>query len=117
MALRPREDDSESCGRAAAVAGMSPLPATQWGDNEVTDAKVKRVKVYMIMCQINPPKWTRVGTVYRNRQAAIGWVPLVRGRYRGAPTMIETATIESIDGKPTAEAVKLFDRRYNIDLT
>ena len=75
---------------------------------------VRRV-VFFTMVQHPCEGWMRVGKAFATKKAARGWVPFVRKAWRGLSTKVSQCTLTWQDGKLTAESVKVFDEKFNMD--
>jgi len=79
--------------------------------------KTAPVTVYVIMVNHPFKGWTRVGRIYRDKEACKSWVPFVKSAWIGCMTRSRAVKIETEDGKPTAKAVQMMSEIYNCDLT
>ena len=59
--------------------------------------------------------WARVGNAYLNRKAAVGWLPFVRGAWRGCRARVSRCTLTFVDGKLDDRSARVLSQKYNLD--
>lgn len=75
----------------------------------------ERRKVFFTMVDHPLQGPIRVGNAYPTKGNAKGWLPFVRGAWRGCRTFVSTCTLTLVDGALSARSVALLDRKYNLD--
>lgn len=79
-----------------------------------TPTKTTRTVFFTMVMHPNG-KWTRVGNSYAKKDTAKGWVPFVKGAWRGCRVKVQPCTLELEDGKLTPASLEILDREYNFD--
>jgi len=59
--------------------------------------------------------WMRVGNAYPTRESAKEWLPMVRARWRGLRTKVESCVLTFKDGVLSEESRQLLDQKFNLD--
>ena len=59
--------------------------------------------------------WTRVGKAYFSRNDASGWLPFVRGAWRGCRVKVSQCTLRFKNGALTERSREILDQKFNMD--
>jgi hypothetical protein len=59
--------------------------------------------------------WTRVGNAYGSREAAVEWLPIVRGAWRGCRARVAQCTLRLVDGAPDERSARVLSEKFNLD--
>jgi hypothetical protein len=73
------------------------------------------MKVYFTMVCHPGKGWIRVGNAYRTRAIAAGWLPFVRGAWKGCRVRVSELTLRYVDGDLDERTRQTLDRKFNLD--
>jgi len=59
--------------------------------------------------------WARVGNAYATRKDAAGWLPFVRGSWRGLRAKVSQCTLRLVDGQLSETSKRVLDKKFNLD--
>ena len=78
-----------------------------------TTTTEKRILFFTMIA--HPVKgWTRVGNAYGSRKAATGWLPFIRGAWRGCRAKVSQCTLFFDNGAICEKSKRLLDTKYNL---
>jgi len=74
------------------------------------------VDVFFTMVQRPDGEWMRVGRPHSTREAARGWLPIVKGQWRFCKTSIRKLTVRfKANGDVTEATKRRLDCEFNMD--
>jgi hypothetical protein len=76
---------------------------------------MEKQTVYFTMVKHPLKNWIRIGNAYKSRKTASGWIPFVRGAWRGLRVKISQCTLTFIDGKLSDRSRRMLNEKYKID--
>ena len=89
---------------------MSAAKPSEEGENAT-----RTVRVFFTMVHHPSGQLIRDGNAHSTEAAAKGWVPFVRGSWRGCRVTVSPCTLRWVDGRLDERSVRLLDKKFNLD--